>query len=200
VCVTPVGLTRVVRLSRGRSEIIQTKEEVGYDVETSCQCSIGVLFFASLPTQVFADKPSFQIIENTQPFTLPSALTGCGFDVVATPINSKERFTLFVDQNGDPRILFITGPNLLLLTNASTGKSVQVNSSAPGRLTLETGPTFHALVQGTAILINAVGAVPDFPQFAFTKGKLDMITTLDFITLQVNSFNGVVQNVCSLLS
>jgi hypothetical protein len=159
-----------------------------------------LLVFAALPTRVFADKPSVQTFEYTQPYTLPSALLGCGFDVVLTPINSKARFTLFADQNGDPRVLFITGPNLVLLTNPNTGKSVQVNSSASGRLTLEPGPTYHALVQGTAILINAVGAVPGFPQFAFTKGKLDMIITPDFITLQINSFNGVVQDICSLLS
>jgi hypothetical protein len=71
-----------------------------------------LLVFAALPTQVFADKPSVQTFESTQPYTLPSALVGCGFDVVVTPINSKARFTLFVDQNGDPRVLFITGPNL----------------------------------------------------------------------------------------
>jgi hypothetical protein len=158
-----------------------------------------LLFLATLPTQVFADKPSVQTFESTEPFTLPSAIVGCGFDVVLTPINSKARFTQFVDQNGDPRVLFITGPNLILLTNATTGKSVQLNSSAPGRFTLEPGPTYHALVQGTAVLINAVGAVPGFPQFAFTRGKLDMIITPDFITLEINSFNGVVHDICSLL-
>src|SRR4030095_13266679 len=123
-----------------------------------------LLGFATVPIQVFADKPSVQTFELTQPYTLASAQVGCGFDVVVTPINSKARFTQFVDQNGDPRILFITGPNLALLTNATTGKSVQLNSSAPGRFTLEPGPTYHALVQGTAVLINAVGAVPGFPQ------------------------------------
>ena len=52
---------------------------------------------------------------------------------------------------------------------------------------------------GTAILApNA--SPPDFPRFAFSKGSLDMIITFDFITLQINSATGNVQDICSLLS
>ena len=106
------------------------------------------LLLASLPKQLLADKPSVQIIESTQPYTLSSTVVGCGFDVSVTPINSKARFTVLVDQNGDTRVLSITGPNLVLLTNADTGTSVQFNSSAPAHLSVEPGPTYHALVRG----------------------------------------------------
>ncbi len=81
----------------------------------------------------------------------------------------------------------------------NTGNSKVFNSSAPGKMTLETGDVFHAKVTGSAVLILAPGAVPNFPQFALTKGQLDMIITLDFITLQINSFHGTVQDICSQL-
>jgi hypothetical protein len=89
---------------------------------------------------------------------------------------------------------------LLQFTNASTGKTVFINSSAPGKLFIEQDGTFHAIVEGTAVLTLAPGAVPGFPQFALTKGKLDMITTPDFITLQINDFRGTVYDICSALS
>ena len=152
-----------------------------------------------LPTSVKAIKPTIAYFEAAES-TLPSALTGCGFDVLVTPINSKLKTISFTDQEGNPRVILLNGPNIVLLTNQSTRQSVVLNSSAPGKLLIETDTTFRALVEGTAILILAPGAVPGFPQFAFTKGKLDMVVSPDFITLQISDFHGVVQDICALLS
>jgi hypothetical protein len=150
------------------------------------------------PTSALAVKPTITYFESAE-YTIPSALTGCGFDVLITPINSKMKFIAFTDQDDNLRVLLLNGPNLVLLTNVSTGKSLIFNSSAPGKLLIESDSSFRALVEGPALLILAPGAAPGFPQFAFTKGKLDMIVTPDFVTQQINDFRGTVQDVCDLL-
>jgi hypothetical protein len=160
--------------------------------------ALTVLCIAAFSSPVFADKPSI-VYFDAFPTTFTTAQTGCGFDVLATPAHSKEKLTAFVDQNGNPTIFLITGVNLYLLTNLSTGKTISINSSAPGKFTIETADTFHAIVNGTAVLLVAPGVAPGFPQFALTKGRIDMLITPDFTTLQINAWQGNVQDICTLL-
>jgi hypothetical protein len=157
---------------------------------------LGIL---AAPSLAIGAKPTITYFE-ADSYTIPAELTGCGFDVLVTPINSKLKLIAFTDQDGNPRVLLLNGANLAQLTNLDTDKTLVFNSSAPAKIFFEPDGTFHALVQGTAVLTIAPGAAPGFPSFAFTRGKLDMITTPDFITVQINDFHGTVQDVCSLLS
>ena len=161
--------------------------------------SIVLLLGILAPSIAIGAKPTITFFEAAE-FTIPAELTGCGFDVLVTPINSKLKLIAFTDESGDPRVLLLNGANLVYLTNVDTGKTLPFNSSAPGKLIPEPDGTFHAIVEGTAVLTIAPGVAPGFPSFAFTRGKLDMITTPDFITVQINSFKGTVQDICSLLS
>jgi hypothetical protein len=157
---------------------------------------LGIL---AAPSVAIGAKPTITYFEAAE-YTIPAELTGCGFDVLVTPINSKLKFIAFTDAGGDLSVLLLNGANLVYLTNVDTNKTLPFNSSAPAKLFPEPDGTFHVSVQGTAVLTIAPGAAPAFPSFAFTRGKLDMITTPDFITLQITSFEGTVQDVCSLLS
>lgn len=159
-----------------------------------------LLAILAAPSVVVGAKPTITYFEAAE-YTIPAALTGCGFDVLVTPINSKMKFIAFTDAGGDLRVLLLNGANLVYLTNLDTNKSLPFNSSAPAKLSPEPDGTFNASVQGTAVLTIAPGAAaPGFPSFAFTRGKLDMVITPDFITLQIISFHGTVQDVCRLLS
>lgn len=155
--------------------------------------------FAAVSSPALADRPTIVYFDVPAPYTLSQAVTGCNFDVLVTTTNSKEKLTSFVDQSGDTRFSLITGVNMYLFTNLATGKSVTVNSSAPARLFVQPGDTFQATVTGTAALLLAPGAAPGFPTFALVRGRVDLISTLDFITLQINSFSGTVADVCKLL-
>jgi hypothetical protein len=156
--------------------------------------SVAVVSFPAL-----AAKPTIVYFDASPPFTLPAAVTGCNFDVLATNTNSKTKLATFVDQNGDTKVIIFTGVNEYLLTNLSTGKSLTFNSSAPSKLYVQPDNTIHAIVTGPALLVIAPGAVPQFPSFAFSKGRLDMLITQDFVTLQLYSSQGTVQDICALL-
>ena len=157
---------------------------------------LGIL---TAPSIAIGAKPTITYFEAAE-FTIPAEVTGCGFDVLVTPINSKLKIIEFTDQAGDVRALLLNGANLVYLTNLDTNKTLPFNSSAPAKLIPESNGTFSVSVEGTAILTIAPGAAPGFPSFAFTRGKLELISTPDFITLQINSFHGTVQDICSLLS
>ena len=161
--------------------------------------SVVLLCVAALSSPAMANRPSIVDLGSGGPFVLPSDVTGCAFNVLVTPLTSDGQFKTFFDQDGNVRLSTITGAFRYEFTNMNTGRSQVFNSSAAGKMTLETGDVFHAKVTGSSVLILAPGAVPNFPQFALTKGQLDMIITLDFITLQINSFNGTVQDICSVL-
>jgi len=163
------------------------------------RCLMVVLSLVALASPAFAAKPGIVYFEVGPPFTLTTAQTGCNFDIVVSTTNSRAKIASFVDQNGQSRVMLITGVNQYLFTNARTGKSVALNSSAPAKLFVEPGDTIHAIVTGPAILVIEPGAIPTFPTFAFTKGRVDMLITPSFVTLQVNSFDGTVQDICQML-
>ena len=156
---------------------------------------LGIL---AAPSIAIGAKPTITYFEAAES-TIPAELTGCGFDVLVTPINSKLKLISFADGGGDLRMLLLNGANLVYLTNVDTNKTLPFNSSAPATLVPQPDGTLHVVVQGTAVVTIAPGAAPGFPSFAFTRGKLDMLTTPDFITVQINSFQGPVQDICSLL-
>lgn len=162
--------------------------------------SVLALLTMALVRPALADPPSVVYFDVAAPYTLTSAVTGCAFDVLVTTTNSRAKLTTFVDRNGDPLSMLITGVNQYLFTNLSTGESQRFNSSAPARLFIQPdGDTLHAIVTGPAVLIVAPGVAPGFPTFAYTKGRVDMISDWSFATLQLDSVQGTVQDICQLL-
>ena len=131
-----------------------------------------LLLILATPSMAIGAKPTITYFEAAE-FTIPAELTGCGFDVLVTPINSKLKMIAFTDEGGDVRVLLLNGANLVYLTNLDTDKTLVFNSSAPAKIFVESDGTFHALVQGTAVLTIAPGSAPGFPSLAFTQGKLD---------------------------
>jgi hypothetical protein len=63
----------------------------------------------------------------------------CGFAIGVTfPVNDQFAITFF-DRHGDPTRVLILGNLVATLTNLSTGESITVNISGPGRMTLPSG-------------------------------------------------------------
>jgi hypothetical protein len=148
---------------------------------------------------VYAQKPTITYFD-AEPTTLTSDQTGCTFNVLATPLNSRQKLATFVDKNGNVRFSLITGGNIYLFTNLSTGRSHRMNLSGPGILSFEPGDTFHVIARGSNVLFFPPGSAPGFPRFALTHGRLDITTASDFTVLSLITSTGNVQDVCTLLS
>jgi hypothetical protein len=156
-----------------------------------CLVVFGLPAFAAQPTITYFDA---------EPSVLAPAVTGCTFDVLATPLNSNQKLMTFLDQNGDVRVSLITGGNTYLFTNLSTGKSQRLNLSGPGKVLVEPGDSLHVLAKGSNVLIVAPGAAPGFPRLALTRGPLDLVFSPDFMVLSINNSKGTVEDVCTLLN
>jgi hypothetical protein len=160
-------------------------------------CSVFLLLLATIPAA--AQKPTV-VYFDAEPATLSQAQTGCTFDVLATPLNSRQKLATFVDKTGNVRFSLVTGGNTYLFTNLSSGKSQRMNLSGPGTLFFEPGDTFHLIAKGSNVLFFPPGAAPGFPRFALTHGRLDITTASDFTVLSVSSSTGNVTDVCTLLN
>jgi hypothetical protein len=69
-----------------------------------------------------------------EPFELPAGEI-CSFGVLSEPIVNKQVVTTFPPEPNGDVVQLATGAFVLRLTNTSTGKSITVNISGPGRFT-----------------------------------------------------------------
>lgn len=164
-------------------------------------CAWGASIFAALlltARPVVAQKPTIVLL----PFTGGIAPTQdvCGFDIAVTPQDGKP--------NGERLILFghtaiIAGPIFNSLTNLSTGKSLDVNVSGPGRLTFsETTTTVVAAGPGvfwSHPLSAELAAAAGLPRVFLLDGRIVFTVDEQRNTISIQSVTGTVQDVCQLL-
>ena len=129
------------------------------------------------------------------PFTIP-ANVGCTFAVNAAPEVGKP--------NGGETIMFgnsqiAAGPGFLTLTNANTGKSINLNVSGPARtIFTSNGTTFVGQGPTLAIAFPVPPAPPELQGVVLANGRL--VAQFDNSgTLTSAAFTGTTTNVCSLL-
>jgi hypothetical protein len=161
----------------------------------------GASIFATLllaTRPVLAQKPTILLL----PFTGGVAPTQdvCGFDIGVTPQEGKpngERLILF----GDTAI--IAGPLSNTLTNLSTGKSIDVNVSGPGRLIFsETTTTVIAAGPGvfwSHPLSAELAASAGLPRVFLLDGRIVFTADEQRNTISILSVSGIAQDVCQLL-
>jgi hypothetical protein len=134
------------------------------------------------------------------PFTIPTGVTACSFDVLVEPLSNKEKQTTFFDQAGNIRSIHISGGLKLRLTNVDTGKSVERNVSGPstakpqpdGSLLITTGgPTLYWFFDP--------GVAPNQPLLALFHGKTvaEFDAAGDFHFLEAK---GKVEDLCAVLA
>lgn len=161
----------------------------------------GLSIFAALllaARPAVAEKPAIVLL----PFTGGVAPTQdvCGFDIGVTPREGRP--------NGQRLILFgntgiIAGPLFNTLTNLSTGKSVDVNVSGPGRLTFsETTTTVVALGPGvfwSHPLSPELAAAARLPRVFLLNGRIVFTVDEQRNTISIQSVTGTAEDVCQLL-
>jgi hypothetical protein len=147
----------------------------------------------------FAARPSVQIVP-AGPGVLPSGISGCAFDIGFAPASNKEKLTTFFDQNGNVRLMMITGERKETLVNLISGKSITLNISGPARIQQNQDGTLQVTGAGPAIGIFGPSVAPGFPTNAYTTGRLVVLTDQDLNPIQVLSSTGTVTDVCALLS
>jgi hypothetical protein len=147
---------------------------------------------------LLAQKPTIVLL----PFTGGVAPTQevCGFDIRVTPRAGGP--------NGQRLILFgntgiIAGALFNTLTNLSTGKSIDVNVSGPGRLTFsENTTTVVALGPGvfwSHPLAADLAAAAGLPRVFLLNGRIVFTVDEQRNTISIESVAGTVQDVCQLL-
>lgn len=161
----------------------------------------GASIFATLllaARPAVAQKPTIVLL----PFTGGVAPTQdvCGFDIRVTPQQGRP--------NGERLILFgntaiIAGPLFNTLTNLSTGKSIDVNVSGPGRLTFsETTTTVVAMGPGvfwSHPLSPELAAAAGLPRVFLLDGRIVFTVDEQRNTISIQSVTGTAQDVCQLL-
>lgn len=154
-----------------------------------------VFVLLALILPALAQKPTIQIIPFTNAF-FPGAVTGCGFDVLATPQPGRP--------NGEKIIQFansaaITGPLFLTLTNLSTGAHVDVSVSGPGQFTFSNDSVNNVLLGSFIQLVPPdVAAAAGLPAFQLIHGRLVLTSDAMGNITSIQSFSGKVQDACQL--
>ncbi len=142
------------------------------------------------PKWVFAQRGSF---------TLPSLF--CGFGVRVAPVANKEFSKVLTASDGSMTIL-ATGELKISYTNVATGKTITVNRSGPGKVTVFADGSEFVAAKGPGGLILTPADAQRFglPAVSVLAGALT-ITVDPAGNITSLSFHGhVLLNVCAALS
>jgi len=130
-----------------------------------------------------------------EPFEAPAGLF-CSFGVLSEPVvNNQVVKTFPPEPNGDV-VQLATGAFVQRLTNTSTGKSITVNISGPGRFTIH--PDGSVTLEASGRWFFAV--VENAPFSAFINSGHAVLSIGTDGTVTLVSHRGHVEDVCALLS
>lgn len=130
------------------------------------------------------------------PFEIPAGVA-CSFGVIGGDpiINNQVLKTFPPEPNGDIMQL-ATGALVFTLTNASTGKSITVNTSGPGRFTIHPDGSLTIEAQGRWFL----AFIENAPFTAFISSGRVVFSIAPGGPPTLVSQSGHVEDVCALLS
>jgi hypothetical protein len=148
----------------------------------------------ALAVPAAAEKSTIELVPFTSAF-VPAA-DACGFDLLVTPQAgrpNKGREIQFANMT------IIAGPLFITLKNLSTGKTIDLNISAPLHLSFS-GNTTTTIVTGPSIPlpgnVSTAAGLPPMPlihgQVVFTEDDQGNVISIDKVT-------GTVEDVCQLL-
>ena len=148
------------------------------------------------PPQISAiGKPTRSPLPDAPPFEAPPGLW-CSFGVfVEDVVNNQVVKTFPPEPNGDI-VQLATGAYVTRVTNTSTGKSITVNISGPGRFTIH--PDGSATLEATGRWFLA--EIENAPATAFiSSGRVVISFAPDGLATLVSQ-SGKVEDICALLS
>jgi hypothetical protein len=159
---------------------------------------LGTLAGVATASPAFARGPKW-VFDQRGSFTLPAFF--CGFEVQVAPVANKEYSKVLKTSDGSMTVL-ATGTLKISYTNLQTGKTITVNRSGPGKVTVFADGSEVVTAKGPGGLILAP---PDAQRF----GLPTVSVLAGALTLTVDpagnitslSFHGhVLVNVCAALS
>ncbi len=138
----------------------------------------------------------------TAPVTAFTVTGSCSFDVLLAPKSpqtNQEKITTFFDQAHNERFQLVTGALQVVLTNVSTGKSVDLNISGPTQVSPLPDGSLKVVNLGPTLFLFQPGVAPSLPLLALIQGRTEsMFDALGNYSLL--SVQGTVADVCALLS
>jgi hypothetical protein len=132
-----------------------------------------------------------------EPFVISDT---CEFDVMFEELTNREYLTTFFDRDGNPTRILITGTLKAQLTNMSNNKSMDVNISGPGRITLNEDGTSTYFSGGTWLIYLAPTDVPSFQPRMFLFSVRMVIEDTDGVITSLTMVGGRTVDVCAALS
>jgi hypothetical protein len=129
------------------------------------------------------------------PFELPAGLA-CSFGVFGEPIVNKQVLKTFPPEPNGDIVQIATGAFVMRLTNTSTGKSITVNASGPGRYTIHPDGSITLEASGRWFFLLLENA----PFAAFISSGRAVLSIAQDGTVTLVSQSGHVEDVCVLLS
>jgi hypothetical protein len=154
---------------------------------------VALLLLAFAVAAAAQGKPVITI-EPLTPVVFPAAVTGCGFDILASPQAGRpnvERVILFTNSE------LVVGPLFVTFQNLTTNKTVDVNISGPGSYSGSNNTfTFHG--PSFVILPESVAQAAGLPRTVLINGRL-VLTYDDQFNAISASFSGTAQDACALV-
>jgi hypothetical protein len=129
------------------------------------------------------------------PFEAPAGLF-CSFGVLSEPVVNKQVLKTFPPEPNGDIVQLATGAFVARLTNTSTGKSITVNISGPGRFTIH--PDGSVTLEASGRWFFA--AIENAPVSAFINSGHVVLRIGTDGTVTLVSRSGHVEDVCALLS
>jgi hypothetical protein len=128
-------------------------------------------------------------------FEAPAGLF-CSFGVLSEPVVNNQVVKTFSPKPNGDIVQLATGAFVTRLTNTSTGKSITVNTSGPGRFTIH--PDGSATLEASGRWFFAV--IENAPFNAFISSGHAVLSIAPDGTVTLVSQSGHVEDVCALLS
>ena len=130
------------------------------------------------------------------PFEVPAG-AACSFGVLGgEPIMNNQVLTTFPSEPNGDIVQLATGALVFTLTNASTGKTITVNTSGPGRITIHPDGSTTLEAQGRWFL----GFIEGAPFTLFISSGRVVFSIAPGGPPTLVSQSGHVEDVCALLS
>ena len=129
------------------------------------------------------------------PFEAPPGLF-CSFGVLSEPVVNKQVVKTFPPEPNGDIVQIATGAFVQRLTNTSTGESITVNISGPGRFTIH--PDGSVTLEASGRWFFAV--IENAPLNAFINSGRAVLNIGTDGTVTLVSRSGHVEDVCALLS
>lgn len=160
-------------------------------------CGLALAAAAILAAPAGADQP---IKEPGPPFnfTFPAGLV-CPFQLTVETVASNPFMITFVDRDGNFRWQLVAGRFILRLTNDGTGASIVINSTGPGKITLNPDGTLTIVGEGHWSLFTFPGDVPP-STVLLTSGRIELTVDPTTGRLVLVSLQGTSEDLCAALA